>query len=89
MESGSVALINKGYASYWIAEALYKSGKPLESHCFAKRALKIWEKRAPLLSRHPEELIATIMRDFSLAISSKSDFEIEIICKNFVATYSR
>jgi tetratricopeptide (TPR) repeat protein len=86
-DSGSVVLINKGYASYWIAEALYGLGEYFESSFFARRALKIWEKRAPLLSRFPDELLTKIENKLPSTHFNQSDHEVEIHCKNFVATY--
>lgn len=86
-DSGSVSLLNKGYASYWIAEVLYDIGKFEESCRFALRAYKIWEIRAPLLSRLPEHILENIKKNGNSSITNESDSELEIFCRERVTNF--
>lgn len=89
-DSGARVMLNKGYASFWIAETLYDLERYSDSYYFAKKALRIWEKRAPLLSCRPEKLMERLTDKVPPKVLMASDTDIEIYCSdlvNSIATY--
>jgi tetratricopeptide (TPR) repeat protein len=86
-ESGSTTQLNKGYASSWISEELYELSQYQESYAFALRARMIWESRAPLLTRQPEQTIATIKNINSFTEPQYSGPALEVYCTDLVSQY--
>jgi tetratricopeptide (TPR) repeat protein len=85
-DSGATILINKGYASYWIAGVLCSMNKYYESYLFAKRAFLIWETRSPIMARGPEELMEKLKDKLTVKQIETSDTQVEMKCKNFVTS---
>lgn len=87
-DSGSRVVLNKGYASFWIAETLYNLGRYSDSYFFAKKALRIWAKRAPLLSCRPENLLEKLKDKVPTKVVGASDTDIEIYCSDLANNIS-
>lgn len=79
--------VNTGYASYWIAETLFKNKKNKEGFYFLKYAEVCWEKTSPprlkpLKKKWADTLFDKVTKD---TINCLTNWQVENFCKSYVS----
>lgn len=86
-ENDSNTILNRGFASFWIANLLIENKKIKEALYFIKNSENYWEKTAPPRAKKLKNIWSNIIFDKSTKthINSLSNWQIENFCKEYLA----
>jgi tetratricopeptide (TPR) repeat protein len=83
----SINILNKGYASLWIGEALEELSDYNTAYIFYKQAINIWYRRAPLRVSTPLEKLKDISHLVDINCLTATDDEVNSLCQRWIANY--
>ncbi len=76
------SMMNKGYAYFWIGEALLKLNRQTEAYCFLKRAFILWSKISQPKALIVQNELNKI--ESNLILQNYSDNELEEYCDKWI-----
>jgi len=82
--TGSLDILNRGYAALWIGEVLQQLGQLDTAYCFYRLCVHIWSRRAPLRVQEAEQRLSEVASLVTETRRSMSDSEAEEYCNRWL-----